>query len=568
MRSETRMMIMALAGGALAVAAAPAAGQNALGDGRALDNNLREGSGGRNTQIRDIAREIRLRNAIVTGRAPGGLSFRGDVGYSAVDDFRAETSDDDLFAFDRDSFGSALTGRGVRGIDALQMQMQLTVGGFVGEGDFLADPILSQSSDAASADTLGRQRALMQQYGSNDPLRFRPGSLRSTSEYLAQSSQTPVLLQVQPRSEEDQTLEYTLATPLRSVTTQEEPRFSRRLSDLLERADAIQTRLDRELEGGRLDAERPFRPGDEPDAEGEGEGGEADEGEAEGRGAGVHRRILDAQLGLGPLEGETEGEAGDGAARDGGEDGGGAGDGRRGELVPENEVLERLRELREELMRPDQGLPEYGGSRDEEGPDKVEALRRKIAETADAVFAGGEVRVEAIAPPADEAVDLYGRHMREGEQHLAAGRWFAAEERFTSALGLRPGDPMAAVGRVHAQIGGGMFLSAGLNIQKLFRSHPELINVRYDGPLLPLGDRLDEVNGLLVSRMRGENEFARGAAMVRAYLGFQRSERAWIEEGLGRVEEIERGRGDGVSSLTRVLRTAWGSGDGSSGEGE
>ena len=231
-------------------------------------------------------------------------------------------------------------------------------------------------------------------------------------------------------------------------------------------------------------------------------------------------------------------------------------------------MLKRLRELRKDLMRPDQGLPEYGGSRDEEEPDEVEALRRKIAETADAVFAGGELRVDAIAPPADEAVDLYGRHMREGEQHLAAGRWFAAEERFTSALGLQPGDPMAAVGRVHAQIGGGMFLSAGLNIQKLFRAHPELINVQYEGPLLPLGERLDEVNGLLVSRMRGENEFARGAAMVRAYLGFQRGERAWIEEGLGRVEEIERARGDGVSSLTRVLRSAWGAGDGSSGEGE
>jgi len=554
-----RLIAMTAAAGMISAAGA-AAGQNALGDGRALDSNLREGSGGRNTQIRDIGREIRLRNAIVTGRAPGGLSFRGDVGYSAVDDFRAETSDDDLFAFDRDSFGSTLTGRGVRGVDALQMQMQLTVGGFIGEGDFLVDPILRQSSDAESVDQFNRERALMREFGSNDPLRFRPGSLRSTSEFLTRSAETPVLLQVQPRSEEDETLEYTLATPLRAVATQDEPRFSRRLSDLIEQADAMQTRLERQLEGGRIEPERLGQPGDAP---GEGEDAEGEDGDEGARGAGVHGRILDAQLGRDGVRGAD--------ARDGDDDAGGGVDGGeaglepgRPDLAPESELLGRLRELREELMRPEREVPEFGGTQ-EDDPDATERLRRKIAETADVVFAGGAVKVEAISPPADEAVDLYGRHMREGEAHLASGRWFAAEERFTSALGLRPGDPMAAVGRVHAQIGGGMFLSAGLNIQKLFRAHPELINVRYEGPLLPTGARLDEVSGLLVSRMRGEDDFSRGAALVRAYLGFQTGEDGWIEQGLERVAEIEEAGGGETSALTEVLRTAWLRSDGAGG---
>ena len=56
-----------------------------------LDGDHRYGRfnpAGRNA---NMANEIRFRNAIVTGNAPNGLSFRGDAGYLAADDFSAET---------------------------------------------------------------------------------------------------------------------------------------------------------------------------------------------------------------------------------------------------------------------------------------------------------------------------------------------------------------------------------------------------------------------------------------------------------------------------------------------
>src|SRR5690606_29097744 len=62
--------------------AAPASAQNAHGSGRALDANLQQGGSRYNPPGRNanIAEEVRFRNAIVTGNAPGGLSFRGDAG--------------------------------------------------------------------------------------------------------------------------------------------------------------------------------------------------------------------------------------------------------------------------------------------------------------------------------------------------------------------------------------------------------------------------------------------------------------------------------------------------------
>lgn len=72
--------LIALAGTAWVVS--PAAAQTALGDGTALDAS--PSSQGRVNPARpSFSQELQFRNAIVTGNAPGGLSFRGDLGYRA-----------------------------------------------------------------------------------------------------------------------------------------------------------------------------------------------------------------------------------------------------------------------------------------------------------------------------------------------------------------------------------------------------------------------------------------------------------------------------------------------------
>lgn len=527
MRSLTALTLcVALSGGGAALA------QNALGDGTGLDNNLRLGSEGRNAPARNFERELRLRNAIVTGQAAGGFSFRGDVGYGAVDDFRGETAEDAIFAFERDSFFSAVSGQGVRGADALQMQMQLTVGGFVGEEYLLPEPIVGRSQNATLSRNVVPSSRLTEQFGSSDPLQYRRGALRATSEFVAQSASAPVLLRVTPPEDETQQAVYTVATPLRSMTEQTEVRSERRLTDLYEQIQRIENRQSNAAPvdtapSNRIDPETPES---------------------------AHARIINAMLERTPPV-EVEAPAIDPAdALDA--PGVGEGEAPREELLSEPDVLARLRELREELMNPNKGVPELGGDDDAE-IDAVEELRQRIAADAQRLFEGGIIDVDEIAPAARDDESMYAEHMRRGQEQLAQGAWFAAEERFTSALGLRPGDPMAAVGRVHAQIGGGMFLSAGLNLQKLFRSHPELINVRYGDALLPMGERLGEIEALLLTRLRGEDDFSRGSAIVKAYLGFQAQRDAWVQSGIERAREIDDAHSRTPDTLLDVLEQAW-----------
>ena len=77
---------------------APAHGQYALGDGRALDNNMQQGSGGINPRTQ---RETygQYGNAIVTGNVTGMGGFRGEIGYRAPGEFSDRLGSDDLYRF-------------------------------------------------------------------------------------------------------------------------------------------------------------------------------------------------------------------------------------------------------------------------------------------------------------------------------------------------------------------------------------------------------------------------------------------------------------------------------------
>ena len=119
---------------ALALLSGPASialAQNAVGNGRALEQPLQTGiPGSINNSIRSFSSELAFRESIVSGTAPAGLSFRGEALPSQYE-FRGDLGEDALFSFRRDSLYSGLAGRGIRGTDALQYQFALTVGGTI-----------------------------------------------------------------------------------------------------------------------------------------------------------------------------------------------------------------------------------------------------------------------------------------------------------------------------------------------------------------------------------------------------------------------------------------------------
>ncbi len=174
----------------------PAMGQNALGDGRALDNSLSTQSQF-NARRPSLAQELRFRNAIVTGNAPSGLSFRGDVGYRAPGEFEGELGSNDLFAFRRDSLYSGLAGMGIRGSEALQLQFSLTTGGrppgnLIGSLAYPRDVLPGQVTGqlpTPTTPTIG--------IAPPDPMSVggtMMGSLRASSAYEANRGYQPMLL--------------------------------------------------------------------------------------------------------------------------------------------------------------------------------------------------------------------------------------------------------------------------------------------------------------------------------------------------------------------------------------
>lgn len=92
----------------LAVASQPTFAQDALGDGRALDNNLQAGSGGRNGRVRDQRIDYSTRNDVITGNVTGSSFFRDTVDYAGVREFQDASGEADLFRFRANSAQSSI----------------------------------------------------------------------------------------------------------------------------------------------------------------------------------------------------------------------------------------------------------------------------------------------------------------------------------------------------------------------------------------------------------------------------------------------------------------------------
>ncbi len=568
-RAAFAAVVVGLSGGV-------ASAQNALGDGRGLDNNL--GQGGRlNYQRPSFAQELQFRNAIVTGNAPGGLSFRGDLGYRAAGEFSGSLGSDSLFSFQRDSLYSGLAGMGIRGTDALQYQFSLTTGArppqdLVGDLTYTRDAAYQTSAAYTGQSPLGtgairvdptqagdvRGLNLYQPSAQEGELRDAlTGTLRSSSSYSTTTNLTPVVLQVFERGIERQPYGLT-SSPLTGVTaspmrTRDEatpapgtPRdpiaerartaYQEVIDRLRERAESQAARSGDMSEAGmdsvgaRLDAIRREMlgiPQAQPGAENDPTalpGGQPGSDPATEEGEAPADPLTDASID--PLTGQPRSVPGRDARAEAGED-----DGiRPGQLG----------------VRPAPTREDY--QIDERTLELIRASERPIT---------------TLVDPGAETRDLYTEHMRTGERLIASERYFDAEERFARALAINPGDPSAQIGRIHAQLGAGLVLSASVNLRTLMMSNPELIGVKYAGTLLPAPERVDLLidslrnrAGLLKAAGEGEEDVPvrRSAALLLAYLGYQNQRPDIIREGLDAYESFGA---DDDRRFANIVRQVW-----------
>lgn len=538
----------------LLIGGAPAHAQNALGQGNALDSNLSL-TGRTNRPVTDFDSELRFRNAIVTGNVPGGMGFRGDVGYRAAGDFTGGSSvpfplrnsglgldagSNDLFDFQRDSAFSGLAPRGVSGVEALQYQMRLQTGSLRGEMPVL--PIIRRPSQPTDSSLLVGSEFDSQRLQTLDAYSsIAPGTLRSTSEFLSNSYLDPTLLRAE-RAGQGEALSFTTATPLRGVTSQSAPTFTtdilttdllipetsadindqfrspNQISNMIEpvSATASYERILRDLrsfdQGVDRDSEllQPSMPG----------GGALIPGTIGGVDLGADRAVPGDSNLLRPGD--------PGAAQ-----------------LPFMTLEQRLGQLRTAMSATRSGAI-----------TEDEQLRRQVNDTIE-MLKGAQPIVSAYAPQNNTQRDLFSEQMHLAQRMLKSGRWFDAEEHFASALSMRPGETLAAAGRIHAELGAGLFLSAAVNLQKMLRENPGMIPVRYDADLVPSGNRVQQVMERLRENTKRSNSMGRNSGFLLAYLGHQINDPTVVREGFDAIARIDEALDEEPNPFFEVVRKVW-----------
>lgn len=527
--TDRRFVLSILA--ALAVGT-PAIAQNALGDGRGLQR-----TGVMDTRPVDFAREVRLRNAVVTGNAPAGRSLQIAAPYSDADDFRSALGTDSLFRFRRDSYGGGL-GVGFRGTESIQYQYAFTTGNARDPGLFTRYAGGTTPVPGSPAPTATYASTIFDRGGS-DAIAPEFGTLRSTASFNAVRGLSPSIVGIRQTREgiervtassllgvrstllvpdmmtgryvdpEDRRVT-TSASPVSPTTTPnltagpgpvEEPKTKTSFDALLDRLRAVP-------ETKNTTPEVPVAP------------------EAT------------------PTPGTTPGTTHGGVIP-------------VVPVAPEIAWEKTLREMRQKLTSTDT-LP---SSSDKAGfTPQDEDLLRAIRESS------SEVSAYLIQNP--NPGDLFGEHIKEGEGMIATRQYFDAEERFARALAMQPGDVTAMAGRVHAQLGGGLFLSAAMNLRQMFQQHPEAVATRFTGNTMPDPERMKflklELGALLDDSANKRRLPNPEAALLLAYAGYQTADRAAVERGL-RVLDVERAaRAEALGEppptadpLIAVLRAAW-----------
>ncbi len=583
--------------GLLAISGTPrsALGQNALGDGRALDRNLQRGSGGVNTKVRDLDAQIKMNNAIVTGNAAYGRSFRGDVGYLATDDFRAGLGSNDLFKEQRISAGSDALGgvgntggsgifarsdpsasgsvrfsqQGIRGTDALRYQMSMTTG--------TSNP----------EDNTGGLSSTVRRAGTGASGRTVGNAIRSTSEFRAQRSVQPTILGT-VTGPEGQSYAL-LASPLMGVKLREvdsgdtpatpdqpgkwrptgvesQARMAREslASDVpagappKPRPNAVTTKVDtaeigslpvvlerfgaeskaRQDVNGRVDTTaRPsdvkpgdranltppanpnapnpndtvpgVRPGEKPDAPptpGDNAPG-ANPASTQPEWLSSLEDMRRSLRGEPPLREKKKPEAkpGDEKPAD------------ANPLIPTTPEERRLQlDARVKAILDAQGFHE----KDAFNVDQVEAARK------------ARVKVNTMIAGRPASV-YYVDRMVDGEAALREERYFDAEDAFSRALSASPRDALAQAGRVHAQVGAGLYMSGAANLRELYATHPEMIGVKFDASVMPAADRMKLIREQLTkAAARTDTALSGDAGLLLGYLAYQAGDLEGVHKGL------------------------------------
>lgn len=508
-------------------------GQQAMGDGRALDNNLRVGSGGKNVAQPGI--DYRARNDLVTGNVSGLGYFRGNIPYRAPGEFHGDLGSNRLFRFHARSlaapagsgYGLAAPARVYRSMDAVSVTdvQQVAQGvnllrprdaasvggrlpsrvdtrwpdvsgrpgvsvGFIQKSDgrlleLSASPLLGVRVADLTPRVVGRP-LLRDDVGPRPvvtPAQNVPGE---TADGLVGGPDQPALVgtdQILPWSVEPRRLDSSVRT------------MAQQIEDMQSRLPIPHVVI--HGEPGQ-DVYRDFLFKVQENRQGR------DVGESS------NRIGPDDSLGGEPSESSEQDDA----------------------LAPDQQPAVAESDLR--------------SRRAARGVETAESAAEKLDRLAKAVDYD-LAPVKSLTASTDEQTR---QMLTRAEMHMAAEDYLLAETTYRALLELKPGNPITRVGLVHAQLGAGMMRSAGRSLYELLTRHPELIAARYNVKLLSAPARLeqaqDELKAMLPQDKTGQS------ALLLAYIGYQLSDEVLLRRGLD--EAAERLPED---VLPQLLRRVW-----------
>jgi hypothetical protein len=167
--------------------------------------------------------------------------------------------------------------------------------------------------------------------------------------------------------------------------------------------------------------------------------------------------------------------------------------------------------------------------------------------------AGSKVKPIRLSPEAATAgpVAAYDLTMAKAEQSLKAGRYLEAAETYQAALGLKPEDPLALVGRAHAEFGAGFYTTAAYDLKFVFIRKPEMVSVRYDVASFIPAQRQEFLMEDL-QKLTLKKESADAASFLYCYLCYQTGRTTALQAELKKWSER-----DSRDEWQVVLNRAW-----------
>jgi len=107
---------------------------------------------------------------------------------------------------------------------------------------------------------------------------------------------------------------------------------------------------------------------------------------------------------------------------------------------------------------------------------------RRLADMTDAeLLAGSRIKpVKLSGQGGGAAASGYEMMMLRAEKNLKEAKFLDAAESYQTALTIKPEDPLALVGRAHAEMSAGVYTAAEFDLKFVYTRKPELVAVKYE----------------------------------------------------------------------------------------